>query len=422
MTGPLPRARHLSAHFLANPFALERIAQASESCTLVAARPIYDDRGTLLWAQDKRITRSLHERLLERKLREPLETCLRAEDGFTLAVLREQMTVLLSGASVWAEALAPWAEPLLRHTSALPLLPSAQVLLTTAMATMPTQFDHAIAAAALAGAMQFTLRPGVDDVRLAMLGGLLHDVGDIYVNPAHLATGGGLSIEAFRNVVAHPRLGELVLSNFTSYPRALTEAVGQHHERHDGGGYPLRRTQEAIAPLGRLLAMAELALGIVEHAKLPFEQCAVAARVVPGEYDMRWVAFFSQLPVAALEVDAARPASLLAELSELRDTAAQVHAEAAALAESQGCSAFVKDIASRVSARAVRLLVGLASVGAGMSSPAGAQCESVDARELQPVVAEVRYRLRNLQRECMWPHKAIDEKDAAALSPLWALV
>lgn len=412
-----------AAVFLApNPYALERIALASESCRLVAARPIYDDRGTLLWAQDKPITRSLHERLLERKLREPLEACLRAEDGFTPQVLYERLNALLYGNSVWARGLWPWAELLLRHATALPLLPAAQVLLTTAMATMPRELDHALAAAALAGAMQLNAKARHDDVRLAMLGGLLHDVGDLYVNPQHLASGGALSLEAYRSVVVHPRVGELVLSTFTSYPATLTEAIGQHHERHDGGGYPLRRTHQAMRPLGSLLAMAELALGIAEHSKRPFTQCAIAARVVPGEYDFQWASFFGQLPdgvpgVASGEVDA-----LEAELGGLLAAASRLRDQAVALSGSIFSSPFVKDIAGRVAVRTTRLLVGMASVGVGMPTAADPEHRpALDAAELEPVVAELRYRLRALQRECMWPHKTVAETDKTALAELWAV-
>lgn len=411
-----------TAVFLApNPYALERIALASQSCRLVAARPIYDDRGTLLWAQDKPITRSLHERLLARKLREPLEACLRADDGFTPRALYERLDALLYGTSVWARGLWPWAELLLRHAAALPLLPAAQVLLTTAMATMPRELDHALAGAALAGAMQISANARQDDVRLAMLGGLLHDVGDLYVNPDHLASGGALSLEAYRAVVVHPHVGELVLSTFTAYPAALTEAIGQHHERHDGGGYPLRRTHQAMRPLGSLLAMAELALGIAEHSTRPFTQCAIAARVVPGEYDLNWASFFGQLPDSAVVPnDEAEAAALHAELVRLQQTVSGLRDQALALANSMFSMPFVKDIASRVAARTTRLLVGLASVGVGMPGASTPEAQPhLDAGELRPVIAEVRYRLRALRRECMWPHKTVAEGDEAVLGSLW---
>ena len=81
---------------------------------------------------------------------------------------------------------------------------------------------------------------------------------------------------------------------------------------------------------------------------------------------------------------------------------------------------FVKDIASRVAARATRLLVGLASVGVGMPGASTPEAQPhLDAGELRPVIAEVRYRLRALRRECMWPHKTVAEGDEAVLGSLW---
>lgn len=74
-----------------NPHMLEAIAQASERCTIVASEDICDERGNKLWARGQPVSRSLQQRLLERRLRQPLEASLQAEDGVGTARLIESM-------------------------------------------------------------------------------------------------------------------------------------------------------------------------------------------------------------------------------------------------------------------------------------------------------------------------------------------
>ena len=66
-----------------NPHALAALVKASESHSIVASRDIVDVRGVKLWAQGQAVSAALHQRLLDRRLQNPLEVCLMAEDGVT---------------------------------------------------------------------------------------------------------------------------------------------------------------------------------------------------------------------------------------------------------------------------------------------------------------------------------------------------
>ena len=67
-----------SAFQSANPHALATILQASETQRIIAATDIFDLAGTKLWARHQPVSAELQRKLLDRKLRNPLETCLMA--------------------------------------------------------------------------------------------------------------------------------------------------------------------------------------------------------------------------------------------------------------------------------------------------------------------------------------------------------
>src|SRR5688572_8861057 len=175
-----------AASFLtANPHALATILEASETKSIIASRDIFDVAGTKLWARDQPVSQSLQRKLLDRQLRHPLETCLLAEDGVAGRSLVQALDWLLAGGSPLAALVGPHADELVHAASHLPLHPVAQLLLTAGQASRPERFDHAIAAMALNGALTLSQGGRTRDVRLAMLCGLLHDLGELYIDPRH---------------------------------------------------------------------------------------------------------------------------------------------------------------------------------------------------------------------------------------------
>lgn len=406
---------------LANPHALATIVDASATRKIVASQDIFDDRGTKLWARDQPISHSLHQRLLERKLRQPLETCLRAEDGVTAFQLHEALSAFLAGPHALARALQPWAGRLVEEVTHLPLHAAVQLLLTAAHATKPVVFDHAVRGMALAGAIQASIKPERYDLRLAMLGGLLHDLGEMYVNPQYLDGSMPLDVQGYRHVVTHPRIGELLLATLTDYPPALARAIGEHHERMDGSGYPMRRERESVSPLGRVLAAAETALGVCGASTAPMSRTSFALRMVVGEHDEACVAFFASAAARAEEdVEGAVREShgdLVVQLALMDTELSMLHEEAQALAEQPGETRVVKDVATKVAQRMRRLRTGWNSIGLWCMTHAEGSPQSL--LELGMARDELRYRLKTLERDCLWPHAELVDEDALRLEQLW---
>jgi HD-GYP domain-containing protein (c-di-GMP phosphodiesterase class II) len=406
---------------LANPHALASIVNASATRKIVASQDIFDDGGTKLWARNQQVSQSLQLRLFERKLRHPLEMCLRAEDGVTSCDLNEALTTFLDSRHPLAKAIHPWADHLRTEIKCMPLHPSVQLLLTASHATKPQVFDHAVRGMALAGAMQASVNADQYEVRMAMLGGLLHDLGEMYLHPQYLDGSQPLDAPGYRHVVTHPRIGELLLATMTDYPAALGRAVGEHHERLDGNGYPMHRSREAMSHLGKLLSVVEVVLAITAAPTAPLTRASFALRMIPGEFDEAWCGFISQAAISAQEdVDSivqGDAGNLLVHLALIDTDISMAREQAQTIAVHATASTLVREAASKASTLLHRLRLGWNSVGLWCASRVDGPPNG--SFEISLAINELRYRMRSIERECLWQHTAIDLDEAAALEPLW---
>ncbi|PHS17430.1 MAG: metal-dependent phosphohydrolase [Blastopirellula sp.] len=90
------------------------------------------------------------------------------------------------------------------------------------------------------------------------VGGLLHDVGKRLIPPAILNKPGRLTAEEFALIKEHPQRGYEDVCERDDLLFEQKMMVYQHHERIDGGGYPVGLVGDEIHPWGRLCAVVDV--------------------------------------------------------------------------------------------------------------------------------------------------------------------
>lgn len=380
----------------ANPHALASILEASQTKSIIASRDIFDISGTKLWARDLPVSQGLQRKLLDRQLRQPLESCLLAEDGVTAHSLVQSLERLVERDSPLAPLLRPHAAKLLREAPHLPLHPVAQLLLTAGQAARPETFDHALQAMALNGVLTISHGGSSQDLRLAMLCGLLHDLGEMYIAPEYGEADADrtLDFQSYKHLVVHPHVGQLLLQQLTDYPASVARAIAEHHERLDGSGYPHCLQRDQISPAGRQLAVTEATLGVLRGDCPQLARASVALRVVPGEFELGWVGAISyasrlepvlQAHLCGEEIDAH-----LALLDAALQTA---HVGMVALASTAQSQALI-DALNLAQHLLSRLRKGWNASGLWIDGEVALQ----DAAEVEAVEHELFYRLRGIHR------------------------
>ena len=115
---------------------------------------------------------------------------------------------------------------------------------------------HAVAVAALAGAVCDALDVDPAETMRIQRAALLHDVGKLAVRAEVLDSPGPLGSRDWKHVRSHPEVGERLMLAFPQ-TAGLAPMVRHHHERWDGTGYP-DRLAGADIPLGaRIIAACD---------------------------------------------------------------------------------------------------------------------------------------------------------------------
>jgi putative nucleotidyltransferase with HDIG domain len=120
----------------------------------------------------------------------------------------------------------------------------------------PSAAGHSLRVNAVAEAIAMRLGwPGLD-LETLRLGGWLHDVGKLSVPDEILRKPGPLTAGELEQMRLHPVVGAELLVHVVD-ARAALPCVLYHHERWDGGGYPLGRAGHRIPAEARILAVAD---------------------------------------------------------------------------------------------------------------------------------------------------------------------
>lgn len=268
-----------------NQHYLNKVIDLSEDMRVEASEDIFDARGNKLLAKGAQVSRALQERLIVHKLRKPLESCIFVEDGIDSSALRaaaERVSATPALGHILASTCAGNTSPIatvaqLRVGSAL------SMMLTIADRGGDAALDHAVTVSLLSIAISAKAGLSAAEQTVAGLAGLLHDIGELYIDPTYLVKGKRLLPHEWAHIVVHPHTGMMLINQLESFPTGVGRAVAEHHERNDGSGYPRRLAGDAISPVGHVVSIAETVAGVIvkDHA---LERAALALKIVPGEY------------------------------------------------------------------------------------------------------------------------------------------
>lgn len=100
-------------------------------------------------------------------------------------------------------------------------------------------------------------RLSLGDLEKLEVASILHDIGKIGITDTILLKPGGLTDEEYEQMKQHPIIGDRILQPIDSL-KEVRKWVYQHHERHDGKGYPEGIQGDEIEFPSRILIVAEV--------------------------------------------------------------------------------------------------------------------------------------------------------------------
>ncbi|MBV1790664.1 HD-GYP domain-containing protein [Marinobacterium sp. D7] len=131
------------------------------------------------------------------------------------------------------------------------------------------------------------------------LGGFLHDLGKVGVPDEILRKPGSLSDEEYAVIKTHPSIGMRMLAGHPLMHLAA-DAVGKHHERPDGRGYPAGLSGAEIPMDARIVAICDAFDAMTSHrpyrAGMPIERAlSIIDQEAGKQFDAELAATFVEL-------------------------------------------------------------------------------------------------------------------------------
>ncbi len=119
----------------------------------------------------------------------------------------------------------------------------------------PDTYEHCQRVSVLSDALARALNLPHDEVEVARLAGMLHDIGKIGVDNDVLDRGGPLGMDDWDSMRQHPVHAEGLLALF--FPPSVVSCVAAHHEQPDGHGYPRGLKAEQIPRTAAVVRVAD---------------------------------------------------------------------------------------------------------------------------------------------------------------------
>lgn len=241
----------------------EHLAKVNESNAVLASEDIVNAQGVLIAKKGTNIDQRTAAKIMTFKLTKPLENIVSIEneiDGGALLqhtrnFLKENEPLRIVHERINMEAGLP------RLTSSINAFPIIKQKLTVMNILMPQLYQQSIFSAWMAAVIGKRMGLGDPQIMTLFVSGLTHDIGMLHISSELLNKKGDLLPEEWRQIQAHPVIGQKILASMDKLPKEVARAVMEHHERVDGSGYPTGRHDEELHLYGQVIAMTDAMQG-----------------------------------------------------------------------------------------------------------------------------------------------------------------
>ncbi|MET0289693.1 MAG: HD domain-containing phosphohydrolase [Pseudoxanthomonas sp.] len=403
-----------------NIHCIDQLIEAAPVRDLVASEDIRDDKGRVLWTQGQPVTAEIRERLLARRLAQPLESALAFRNGLTVIELADAARALLSECEPLAKLVGRNAQQVLALFGRVRLAGAPGTMLSTLAVNDRLALRNALATGMVGAALAAMLGKTESVMLDALQAGLMRDLGELYLDPTLKGDNRKLSFDQWRSTCVHPIVSAALLRDAGVYSEHAILAIREHHERLDGTGFPGGLIEHRISPLGRLLFTADMLAGVLisgHHAEV---RSLLALRLIPGQFPRDAMAAVSErlrVGMVDLQIDVDLP-QLEKIASDVLQGLQRSRKEAALLEGLSNLSDSERRLASRLRLQSVQFEMALHASGALTAlgnHEGGLQADPEIVSELHLVVREMSWRLPGLRR-----HVELSVREQASDPAYWS--
>lgn len=261
---------------------LDRVVSLAESQPVEAGEDIYSANGIKLLSKGARISHEAQERLILHKLKRPLEVCIKVSDSINPDWLAQAADRVIEETPELRPVFG--LTDLTRWIDEIPLNGAMHSMISISAGQEACGLQHNLRVALVALAIGHKLALPDSDMQILASAGLLHDMGELYLDPQLIDRKKPISLDAWRHVSAHPVIGYKLATSVCGLHPTAARAILEHHERGDGSGYPKGIKNGNQSRLGNILAASELVASIADVSNHSLARADIALRLGLNEF------------------------------------------------------------------------------------------------------------------------------------------
>jgi HD-GYP domain-containing protein (c-di-GMP phosphodiesterase class II) len=170
---------------------IRSVTALGDTHEVVTTQAVFTRNGIKLVDTGARIHSAFREKLVQHKLLPPIDQCLAVAGGVTQASLRERAREILDAEPRFQllRSALPGIERLLNAFYAMPLTPPLAFKLTVAREQRPEVYEHSVQMTLIALFLAIKSRMTDRDLATVAAAGMLHDIGELHIDPELLRPG-----------------------------------------------------------------------------------------------------------------------------------------------------------------------------------------------------------------------------------------
>ena len=271
---------------------LDNIIKASESSGFHVSEDIYDQSDNKLLAKGNAVSSAIRQKLFNRILKKPLETCLSSDNAITSEDISNAAKMLIKNNSL-LNLISPNIEDEAKALVNLKIDPLASILLTVMKDSHPNKLNHSLFVALIARSVATNMNLSHQEITNLTLSSILHDVGELY---SPIPETKALTENDWRQIMAHPVIGSAIVEQYMNYPVEVSATILEHHERCDGTGYPKKIKANDCSTNGQILILilSEAIAGILQSG-VEAQNISILFKMSSGVYPTKPLNAFNNM-------------------------------------------------------------------------------------------------------------------------------
>ncbi len=151
-------------------------------------------------------------------------------------------------------------------------------------------------------------------VYAAGFAGLFHDLGKALIPLTILNAPRKLNPVEFASMKRHPNLGFEQLCDLPDIPPEVLQGTLEHHEKHDGSGYPRALAGDAISPIGRKVGVCDVYDAL--SSERPYKKAMTAHKALGIMYQISDKEFHAEYIARFIRMMGVYPVGSVVELED----------------------------------------------------------------------------------------------------------